>query len=72
MLFSHQSCELHNSHDHGESRSLYGHKGLVHVDAHMVGGREELFAIFLAQDFPDNFDEQLLRVPRSEIKPDCF
>ena len=72
MLFCHQSRKLHHGHDHGEGCALDGHKRLVHVDAHGVCSLEEWLALFLAQYFPYNLDEELLRVSCAKIEADSF
>lgn len=64
--------ELDDGHGHGERRALDGDKGLVHVDAHGVGGGVEAAGgvVGRAEHAADDFDEELLRVARAKVEAD--
>lgn len=72
VLFCHEGCELHDGHDHGERGAFDGHKSFVDVDAHGVCGFEEGFAVLLAENVTDDFNEELLGVACAEVESDCF
>lgn len=69
----HQRRELRDGGDHGKRGALHGDEGLVHVDAHGVGGREEGLVVGAAaglQDGADGLGEELLRVACAEVEAD--
>lgn len=66
-------CQLSDGHDHGEGSAFDGDEGLVHVDAHGVGGGEERFGgVIAADDAPDDLDQKFLGVASAEVETDSL
>jgi hypothetical protein len=75
----HQGCEFRDGSDHGECGAFYRDKGLVHVDAHGVGGCEEGLVVVVsagvraaAEDGADGLCEESLWVACAEVEAYCL